>query len=243
MPAGPRRWFAARPRSAPAAEPARSATRTPSSRTATASTRTTIERVPDAEDGPVHRQLIRATLPRIEGQKEERRPDRLHDPPGRRAWQQRLAISFAVAAAATIGCDPAAAAGLAAVRHRAATGHRGNGHRPPGGPAVCRRPLRVRGRVRSGAGSRTGRRLQIGPAATPRWRRQEAFPVARPHLFCFSSVLSSGAVFECPPTCREGSCRAFSSHRSRCCCCQASRPGWHRRSRHRPSVVLGLPLQ
>ena len=28
----------------------------------------------DVEDGPVHRQLIRATLPRIEGQKEERRP-------------------------------------------------------------------------------------------------------------------------------------------------------------------------
>ena len=32
------------------------------------------ERAPDAEDGPVHRQLIRATLPRIEGHKEERRP-------------------------------------------------------------------------------------------------------------------------------------------------------------------------
>jgi hypothetical protein len=32
------------------------------------------ERVPDPEDGPVHRQLIRATLPRIEGHKEERKP-------------------------------------------------------------------------------------------------------------------------------------------------------------------------
>ena len=32
------------------------------------------ERGPDSEDGPVHRQLIRATLPRIEGQKDERRP-------------------------------------------------------------------------------------------------------------------------------------------------------------------------
>src|SRR5262245_56996607 len=32
------------------------------------------EPAPDVEDGPVHRQLIRATLPRIEGQKEERRP-------------------------------------------------------------------------------------------------------------------------------------------------------------------------
>ena len=32
------------------------------------------QRVPDVEDGPVHRQLIRATLPRIEGHKEERRP-------------------------------------------------------------------------------------------------------------------------------------------------------------------------
>ncbi len=29
---------------------------------------------PEIEDGPVHRQLIRATLPRIEGQKDERRP-------------------------------------------------------------------------------------------------------------------------------------------------------------------------
>ena len=32
------------------------------------------QRVRDPEDGPVHRQLIRATLPRIEGHKEERKP-------------------------------------------------------------------------------------------------------------------------------------------------------------------------
>jgi hypothetical protein len=31
-------------------------------------------RLPDTEEGPVHRQLIRAQLPRIEGQKDERRP-------------------------------------------------------------------------------------------------------------------------------------------------------------------------
>jgi hypothetical protein len=32
------------------------------------------ERMPDFEEGPVHRPLIRATLPRPEGQKDERRP-------------------------------------------------------------------------------------------------------------------------------------------------------------------------
>jgi hypothetical protein len=63
----------ARREPAPAPEPAVHAARGPAG-TDLESPPDAEPRLSDTEDGPVHRQLIRAQLPRIEGQKDERRP-------------------------------------------------------------------------------------------------------------------------------------------------------------------------
>ena len=108
------------------------------------------QRVPDVEDGPVHRQLIRATLPRIEGHKEERRPTdfTIRQPGGRGST---LAASFAGAgavAAATIGCDPAAARQAAAPERWRPGASRQRSSADRRAP-VCPAPVPVRGRGRA----------------------------------------------------------------------------------------------
>ena len=89
--------------------------------------------VPDVEDGPVHRQLIRATLPRIEGQKEERRPTdftiRQSGGRGNNPGNQFRGGGG--------GNDRTRSGGRGGqggnAGHGGNTGHRGNGHRPHGG--------------------------------------------------------------------------------------------------------------
>jgi hypothetical protein len=90
-------------------------------------------RVPDPEDGPVHRQLIRATLPRIEGHKEERKPTdfTIRQAGGR---GNNVGNQFRgggndrsrTGGRGGPGGNPGNAGGN--------PGHRGNGHRPQGGP-------------------------------------------------------------------------------------------------------------
>ena len=142
--------------------------------------------VQDVEDGPVHRQLIRATLPRIEGQKEERRPTdfTIRQPGGR---GNNVGNQFRGGGGGGPmrsgrgghGGNPGNAG------HGGNAGHRGNGHRPPGGPRVCRGA--VGPGLRSGPGARPrarpGRRFQAGPAAQA-GRQPEAFALADLTLFC-----------------------------------------------------------
>lgn len=91
------------------------------------------EPAPDAEDGPVHRPLIRATLPRIEGQKEERRPTdfTIRQPGGR---GNAPGNHFRGGG----GGDRMRSGGRSGpggnTGHGGNAGHRGNGHRPHGGP-------------------------------------------------------------------------------------------------------------
>ncbi len=94
------------------------------------------ERVPDREDGPVHRQLIRATLPRIDGQKEERKPTdfTIRQPGGR---GNNVGHHFRGGGGA--GGDRSRPGGRGGQGGNPGNtgshaGHRGNGHRPPGGP-------------------------------------------------------------------------------------------------------------
>jgi hypothetical protein len=90
-------------------------------------------RAPETEDGPVHRQLIRATLPRIEGQKEERRPTdfTIRQPGGR---GNAPGNQFRGGG----GGDRMRSGGRGGHGGNAGqggnAGHRGNGHRPHGGP-------------------------------------------------------------------------------------------------------------
>ncbi len=90
------------------------------------------DRAPDVEDGPVHRQLIRATLPRIEGHKEERRPTdfTIRQPGGR---GNDVGNQFRGGG----GNDRMRSGGRApggSPGQGGNQGHRGNGHRPHGGP-------------------------------------------------------------------------------------------------------------
>jgi hypothetical protein len=101
------------------------------------------QRGPDVEDGPVHRQLIRATLPRIEGHKEERRPTdfTIRQPGGR---GNNVGNQFRGGG----GNDRMRSGGRApggSPGQGGNQGHRGNGHRPHGGP-------RFAGASRSGQG-------------------------------------------------------------------------------------------
>jgi hypothetical protein len=101
------------------------------------------QRVPDVEDGPVHRQLIRATLPRNEGHKEERRPTdfTIRQPGGR---GNNVGNQFRGGG----GNDRMRSGGRApggSPGQGGNQGHRGNGHRPHGGP-------RFAGASRSGQG-------------------------------------------------------------------------------------------
>jgi hypothetical protein len=95
----------------------------------------TDERPQDPEDGPVHRQLIRATLPRIEGQKEERKPTdfTIRQAGGR---GNNAGNHFRGGGG---GSDRSRTGGRGAPGGNPGNagsnpGHRGNGHRPPGGP-------------------------------------------------------------------------------------------------------------
>ena len=92
------------------------------------------QRGPDVEDGPVHRQLIRATLPRIEGHKEERRPTdfTIRQPGGR---GNNVGNQFRGGGGG--GNDRMRSGGRApggSPGQGGNQGHRGNGHRPHGGP-------------------------------------------------------------------------------------------------------------
>ena len=127
------------------------------------------ERVPDLEDGPVHRQLIRATLPRIEGQKEERRPTdfTIRQPGGR---GNNVGNQFrGGGGAATIRSRSGGRGGkVAAPATGWQPGHRGNGHRPRAARGLpARAPVRGKARAgaRPGARSRPGWRLQSPPSS------------------------------------------------------------------------------
>jgi hypothetical protein len=90
-------------------------------------------RVQDPEDGPVHRQLIRATLPRIEGHKEERKPTdfTIRQAGGR---GNNVGNQFRGGGgndrSRSGGRGPGGSPGNAGGN----PGQRGNGHRPQGGP-------------------------------------------------------------------------------------------------------------
>jgi len=90
------------------------------------------QREPDVEDGPVHRQLIRATLPRIEGHKEERRPTdfTIRQPGGR---GNNVGNQFR-GGGGNDRTRPGGRAQGGSPGQGGNQGHRGNGHRPHGGP-------------------------------------------------------------------------------------------------------------
>lgn len=92
------------------------------------------QRAPDVEDGPVHRQLIRATLPRIEGHKEERRPT---DFTIRQAGGRGNNAGNQFRGGGGGGNDRMRSGGRGqggSPGQGGNQGHRGNGHRPHGGP-------------------------------------------------------------------------------------------------------------
>jgi hypothetical protein len=116
-----------------------------------------VERQPEIEEGPVHRQLIRATLPRIEGQKEERRPTdfTIRQSNGRgnahgnffRGGNDRMRSGR--------GQGGNSGGGFGG-------NHRGNGHRPQGGSRFAgARPGQGQGQGRGqGGGFRSGQPQQ-----------------------------------------------------------------------------------
>jgi hypothetical protein len=100
------------------------------------------ERMPDFEEGPVHRPLIRATLPRPEGQKDERRPTDF-------TIRQNGGRGGNVSAPSFRGGNNG--------RPRGGGGggglHGGNGHRPSGGPRFAgARPGQGQGQGRGQGG-------------------------------------------------------------------------------------------
>ncbi len=92
------------------------------------------QRVQDPEDGPVHRQLIRATLPRIEGHKEERKPTdftiRQAGGRGNNVGNHFRGGGGGNDRSRSGGRGPGGSPGNAGGN----PGQRGNGHRPQGGP-------------------------------------------------------------------------------------------------------------
>jgi hypothetical protein len=99
------------------------------------------ERIPDIEEGPVHRPLIRAQLPRVEGQKDERRPTDF-------TIRQNGGRGGNVSAPSFRGSNngrmkPRGGGGL----------HGTNGHRPSGGPRFAgARPGQGQGQGRGQGG-------------------------------------------------------------------------------------------
>jgi len=90
------------------------------------------DRPSPAEEGPVHRQLIRAQLPRIEGQKEERRPtDFTIRQPGGRGGNQP-GNQFRGGNDRTRPGGRGGHAGNGFGNNSNGAGNRGNGHRPHG---------------------------------------------------------------------------------------------------------------
>ena len=85
-----------------------------------------------AEEGPVHRQLIRAQLPRIEGQKEERRPTdfTIRQPGGRGGNQPGNQFRGGNDRMRSGGRGGPAGNGFG--NNGNGAGNRGNGHRPQG---------------------------------------------------------------------------------------------------------------
>jgi hypothetical protein len=127
------------------------------------------QRVPDVEDGPVHRQLIRATLPRIEGQKEERRPTdfTIRQPGGRGNNPGNQFRGGGGGDRTRSGGRGGHGGNPGNAGHGGNAGHRGNGHRPQGGPRFAG----ARSGQGSGQGQGQGGRGQGGgfrPAQQPR---------------------------------------------------------------------------
>jgi hypothetical protein len=110
-----------------------------------------VERPADLEDGPVHRQLIRATLPRIDGQKEERRPT---DFTIRQSGGRGNTAGNQFRGGGGGGGNDRMRSGSRGGHgggHGGNTGHRGNGHRPQGGPRFAgARPGQGQGRGQGG---------------------------------------------------------------------------------------------
>ena len=142
-------------------------------------------RLSDTEEGPVHRQLIRAQLPRIEGQKDERRPTdftiRQSGGRGNNAGNQFRGGGGGG------GNRPRSGRGGFGGNSAIVGGNAGHGGEWPQAP---RRPVRAPGSgsgpgSRPGPRSRSGRRLQVGTAAATRWR-PKTVSIARRTLFCYS---------------------------------------------------------
>lgn len=123
-----------------------------------------VESAPEVEEGPVHRQLIRATLPRIEGQKEERRPTdftiRQSNPRGGNAQGHQFR-----------GGNDRGRSGSGRGFGNSGNGgnnaHRGNGHRPHGGarfagPRQGQGQGQGQGRGQGGGGFRSGQQQRHG---------------------------------------------------------------------------------
>jgi hypothetical protein len=115
-------------------------------------------RGPDVEEGPVHRQLIRAQLPRIEGQKEERRPTdfTIRQSNARNAHGNFRGGNDRMRSGRGFGGNSGNAG------HGG--NHRGNGHRPHGGSRFAgARPGQGQGQGRGqGGGFRSGQQQRQG---------------------------------------------------------------------------------
>jgi hypothetical protein len=113
--------------------------------------------VPDVEDGPVHRPLIRATLPRPEGQKDARTPP-----------------EFTVRQAGGRGNQPGNAqfrGGNNRGRQQRGGGQAGNGHRPFGNTRFAgARPGQGPGRGQGGGNFRSGQQQRHGGGGRKRSR-------------------------------------------------------------------------
>lgn len=110
---------------------------------------------PQAEDGPVHRPLIRATLPRPEGQKDARTPP-----------------DFTIRQAGGRGNTGNQFRPGNRMKMRGGAGHSGNGHRPHGGARFSgARPGQERqGRGQGGGGFRSAQQPRHGGGGRKRSR-------------------------------------------------------------------------
>jgi hypothetical protein len=111
------------------------------------------DRAPEVEDGPVHRPLIRATLPRPEGQKDARTPP-----------------DFTIRQAGGRGNPGNQFRPANRMKTRSGGGHSGNGHRPHGGTRFSgARPGQGQGRGQGG-GFRSAQQPRHGGSGRKRSR-------------------------------------------------------------------------
>ena len=147
--------------------------------------------VPDVEEGPVHRPLIRATLPRPEGQKDARTPPEFTvRQAGGRGGNRPGNAQFRGGTNNSRG------------RQHSGGGQGGNGHRPFGGTRFAG----ARSGQGQGQGQGEGRAAtSVRSAAASGRRRPQALTLAA----SLSTVISALSVLECPPEVSGGNMLRF----------------------------------